>query len=324
MTVSHEIVISDDKTLDEPTKDEVLADVDASLSVLDEKTVDGVIAAVADADGLIADAATPVPGDVFAESDLTVVGRAGIGVDNIDVEAAADHGVTAIHVPDYCVDEVSTHALALLLGVARNVQTYDRDTRDGGWDWQAGRPIHRLRGRTLGLVGFGKIPRRLARKVDGFGLDVIATDPNVTETQMAHFGVERVRFDELLDRSHFVSVHAPLYEATRGLFDRAAFDAMREDALLVNTARGAVVDEAALADAVADGDIAGAALDVMAEEPPGDSRLFDLDRVVVTPHTAWYSEESRHELSRRVAEDVARVLEGEPPRSPVDPGLEWV
>jgi len=322
--MSHDIVLSDDKTLDEPTKDEVLADVDASLSVLEDKTVDGVVAAVAGADGLIVDAATPVPAEVFEKSDLTVVGRAGIGVDNIDVEAAVEHGVTAVHVPDYCVDEVSTHALALLLGLARSVPIYDRDTRAGGWDWQAGRPVHRLRGRTLGLVGFGKIPRRLARKVDGFGLDVVAADLDVADTEMAHFGVEKVGFDELLDRSHLVSVHAPLYEATRGLFDAAAFDAMREDALLVNTARGAVVDEAALHDAIVDGDIAGAALDVLAEEPPGDSPLFDLDRVIVTPHTAWYSEESRHELSRRVAEDVARVLAGEPPRSPIDPDLEWV
>jgi D-3-phosphoglycerate dehydrogenase len=322
--VSHEIVLSDDKTLDEPTKDEVLADVDASLSVLDEKTVDGVIAAVEGADGLIVDTATPVPAAVFAERDLTVVGRAGIGVDNVDVEAAADHGVTVVYVPDYCVDEVSTHALALLLGLAKSLPIYDRDTREGGWNWEAGRPIHRLRGRTLGLVGFGKIPRRLARKVDGFGLDVIGADPNVPDTEMDHFGVEKVGFDELLDRAHLVSVHAPLYEATRGLFDAAAFDAMREDALLVNTARGAVVDEAALYDAVAGGEIAGAGLDVLTEEPPGDSPLFELDRVLVTPHTGWYSEESRHELSRRVAEDVARVLTGEPPRSPVDPDLEWV
>lgn len=323
--MSHEIVLSDDKTLDETTKDEVFAGIDATLTALDDKTVEGVIDAVADADAIIVDASTPVPAAVFeSDAELRVVGRAGIGVDNVDVDAAAKHGVTVVHVPDYCVDEVSTHALALLLAAVRNLPVYDRQTRSGGWDWQAGRPVHRLRGRTLGLVGFGKISRRLARKVDGFGLDVLAADPNVPAPAMTDLGVEKVGFDDLLRQSDLVSIHAPLYEETERLFDAAAFETMNSDALLVNTARGGVVDEAALYDALVGGEIRGAALDVLTEEPPGESPLFDLDRVIVTPHAAWYSEESRHELSRRVAEDVVRVLTGEPPRSPVDSDLDWI
>lgn len=321
----HDIVISDDKTVDETTRAEVLEDIGATVRTLDEKTVEAVAESAADADGLIVDAATPVTRAVFERADdLAVVGRAGIGVDNVDVGAARDHGITVVHVPDYCVDEVSTHALALLLASVRRLPVYDRQTKRGGWDWQEGRPIHRLRERTLGLVGFGKIPRRLARKVDGFGTDVIAADPEVSATEMTHFGVEKVGFEELLSRSDAVSVHAPLYEETRGLIDATAFEAMKPEAILVNTARGPIVDEDALYAALDEGEIARAALDVMTvEPPPSESPLLGRDDVLVTPHVGWYSEESRRELSRRVAEDVARVLTGAEPESPVDTDLDW-
>lgn len=319
------VVISDDKTVDYDVEREVLAEAGASVETTLATTPEAVVEACEGAAGLIVNAGTPVTRAVFeACEDLRVVGRAGIGVDNVDVRAAADHGVTVVHVPDYCVDEVSTHALALLLGLVRSVPTYDRGTRAGEWDWEAGRPIRRLRGETLGLVAFGKIPRRLARKVDGFGLDVLAHDPAVAAHEMAHFGVEKVDFEELLARSDLLSVHAPLYEETEGLLDADAFERMGEGVVLVNTARGPVVDEVALADALEDGTVARAGLDVLEEEPPVNSPVVGREDVVVTPHAAWYSETSMVDLRRSVAEDVARVLDGEAPRAPVDPDTPWV
>lgn len=323
--MEREVVVSDNKTVDPSIQQEILTEVNADLIQTEVRTVDAVIDAVQGVEGLIVDAATPVSAEVFETVDsLCVVGRAGIGVDNVNVDAAADHGVTVVYVPDYCVDEVATHALSLLLASVRSVHRFDRRTTDREWDWKDGQPIHRLRGSTLGLVGFGKIARRLAAMVQGMGLSVIAHDPYVPAHELAHFGVDPVDFEELLDRSDYVSVHVPLYEETRGLFDEQAFEQMRNGATLINTARGPVIDENALLAALDGEEIAQAGLDVMETEPPEESPLLGRDDVVVTPHTGWYSEASRRDLSEDVARDVARVLSGEEPRSPVDPSLPWM
>ncbi|UPM44724.1 C-terminal binding protein [Halocatena salina] len=320
-----EVLISDDKTVDPSVQQKILAEVDAEVRQAKARTVESVVDAVLGAEGLIVDAATPVTADVFEAVDsLQVVGRAGIGVDNVDIDAAESHGVTVVHDPAYSVDEVATHALALLLAVARNVHIFDRQTTDGGWNWKEGRPIHRLRGSTLGLVGFGKISRRLAAMVQGMGLDVLAYDPYVPDHEFAHFDVEPVGFEDLLARSRYVSIHVPLYDDTRHLFDRAAFEQMRNDAIVINTARGPVVDEDALLTALDTDEIAKAGIDVMVSEPPDESPLLDREDVIVTPHTSWYSEASRRDLSKHVARDVARVLAGEEPRSPVNTSVAWL
>ncbi len=324
--MTYRVVISDNKTVDPATQEEILEAAGAEIEILDAKTEQRVIEAVRGADGLIVDAATPVTARALAATDtLRVVGRAGIGVDNVDVAAAEDEEIVVVNVPDYCLDEVSTHAFALLLACVRSIAVYDRSTRDGEWDWQVGAPMRRLRGRTLGLAGFGGIARRLAAKVRGFGLEVIAHDPNVDATTMTDYDVEAVAFDGLVARSDYLSVHVPLYEATRGLFSTEEFAAMDDDAVLVNTARGPVVDEDALYAALTEGEIARAGLDVLTTEPPDpDHPLLSLDSTVVTPHTGWYSEESRRDLSRGVAGDVAAVLTGEEPRSRVDPSTPWI
>jgi D-3-phosphoglycerate dehydrogenase len=180
-----------------------------------------------------------------------------------------------------------------------------------------------LAGSTIGLVAFGKIARRHARKLQGFAVDVLAVDPYVPNYRMADLGVEKVAFDELLSRSDVVSIHAPLTDDTEGLFDAAAFERMQESAHLVNTARGSIVDEGALAAALDAGEIAGAGIDVFEAEPASDSILFERDDVVLTPHVAWYSEESLEDLSRGVAEDGVRVLEGDEPRAPVSLDQAW-
>jgi len=182
-------------------------------------------------------------------------------------------------------------------------------------------PIHRLAGRVLGLVGFGNIPRELAPKAKAFGLRVVAHDPYVSQQVLDAAGVERVSFDQLLEISDFVSIHAPLLSATRGLFNAEVFRKMKKGARLINTARGPLVDEDALVAALDSGQLAGAALDVVAVEPLSkDSKLIGRDNVILTPHTAFYSVEALNELHTKCAADVARVLSGEPPVYPVKTG----
>lgn len=324
--MTYKVVLSDDKTVDSRHQTEILEAIGADLTTLDEKTQSAVVDAARDADALIVDAGTPVTATVFeAAESLQVVGRSGIGVDNIDVDAAAANDVTVVNVPTYSLDEVSTHAFSLLLACIRAVPQYDRAVRDGTWDWRSAQPLYRMADRTLGLVGFGSIARRLAAKLRTFGVDVIATDPYVGEARMADYDVEKVSFEALLDRVDYLSIHTPLYEETRGLFSTAEFERLSDDCIVVNTARGPVVDQAALVEALDRGEIARAGLDVLESEPPatGDP-LLERDDVVLTPHTAWYSEESRAALSEGVASGVAAVLRGEDHEGIIDPETPWV
>jgi len=322
--MSHRVVVSDTKVMDEETRTAVLNAVDATVETTGAKEPKAVARAVDGADALIVDAGTQVTAEVIDAADsLKVVGRAGIGVDNIDVRAAADAGVTVVNVPDYSVDEVSTHAFALMLACLRKIPTFDRSVKSGEWEWSVGQPMHRLAGSTVGLVAFGKLASRFAAKLQGFDVDVIAYDPYVPDYRMGDLGVESVSFETLLADSDIISLHAPLTDETRGMIDADALDRMADDTLLVNTARGGLVDETALYDALVSGDLGGAGLDVRESEPPGKSSLHDLDSVVCSPHVAWYSEESRVELTQTVAEDVVRVLRGEVPANPIDPETGW-
>jgi D-3-phosphoglycerate dehydrogenase len=247
-----------------------------------------------------------------------VIGSYGAGYDQIDVAAAAAAGITVVHVPDYGVDEVSDHAMALLLACARGLGRLVPATRRGEWDYRQSGPLHRLRGRTLGIVGLGRIGRRVADKARGFGLRVLAADPYVPAGAFREHGAEPCPLDRLLVESDFVTVHALLTDETRGLLDEAAIRRMKPGAYLINAARGPIVDERALLAALDEGRLAGAGLDVLAVEPPAaDHPLLQHPRVIVTPHSAWYTEEAMRDLQRLLAEDVARVLAGEPARCPV-------
>jgi D-3-phosphoglycerate dehydrogenase len=247
-----------------------------------------------------------------------VIGRTGLGVDNIDLPAAREKHITVTYVPDYCMAEVSDHAMALLLSMARKIPLSNMLVQAGRWEMPAVVPLHRLAGRVLGLVGFGNIPRALVPKAQAFGLRVIVYDPFVKHEAFAAAGVEAVGFDELLASSDFVSVHAPLTPKTRGLFDRTAFSKMKRGAILINTARGPLVEQVALIEALDSGQLGGAALDVIETEPlPPDSPLLGRDNVILTPHTAFYSVEALIELQTKCATDVAHVLRGEPPVYPI-------
>jgi D-3-phosphoglycerate dehydrogenase / 2-oxoglutarate reductase len=298
-----------------------LARLDPELRMAKSASADDILAVARDADAVLVTYAK-LPRELLQGlTRCKAVGRFGLGVDNIDIKAASELGITVTYVPDYCMHEVSDHAMALLLALTRKIALSDKLVQAGRWDMPAIVPIHRLAGRVLGLVGFGNIPRALAPKAQAFGLRVIAHDPFLSQGLFAGVRVDPVSFDDLLATSDFVSIHAPLTPATRGLFNADVFRKMKKGAMLINTARGPLVDETALSDALDAGHIGGAALDVVEIEPLSEgSRLLGRDNVILTPHTAFYSVEALDELQRKCASDVARVLSGEPPIYPVKPG----
>jgi D-3-phosphoglycerate dehydrogenase / 2-oxoglutarate reductase len=298
-----------------------LARIDPELRIAKSPSADDVLAVARDADAILVTYAK-LPGELLRQlRRCKAIGRFGLGVDNIDIPAAVELGITVTYVPDYCMQEVSDHAMGLLLALARKIPQSNALVQTGRWEMAPVVPIHRLSGRVLGLVGFGNIPRTLAPKAKAFGLRVVAHDPYVAQHVLASAGVEGVSFDRLLEISDFVSIHAPLLPATRGLFGAEVLRKMKRSACLINTARGPLVDEEALVAALESGQLAAAALDVVAvEPPPKDSRLIGRDNVILTPHTAFYSVEALNELQTKCAADVARVLSGEPPVYPVRTG----
>jgi len=298
----------------------VLAAVDAVVTLAPEPTAEAILDAGRAADGLVVTYAK-VTGEIIRQLErCRVISRTGIGVDNVDVEAATQQGIVVTRVPDYCIDEVSDHALGLLFALARKIPLANSRVHAGQWSVDLVIPIHRLRGQTLGLAGFGQIPRALTPKAQALGLSIIAYDPYVSEEAMAAMGVGQVDLEQLLDQSDFISVHAPLTPETHHMFNREAFQKMKPGAVVINTARGPLVDEEALVDALEAGELAGAALDVLEQEPPAaGSRLLGRPDVILTPHTGFYSEESLIDLQTKAAEEVLRVLQGERPRNPVNP-----
>jgi D-3-phosphoglycerate dehydrogenase len=248
------------------------------------------------------------------------IGRLGIGLDNIAVPCATEEGILVTNVPAYCVDEVSDHAMALLLSCARKTAFYDRNIKSGSYNLQAGTPLYRLRGKTLGIVGFGKIGKSLSSKARAFGLNILAYDPYASPASMAEANVEAVPFQALLQRSDFISIHVPLSSETSRLFGDEAFRAMKPTAFIVNTSRGDVIDAKALLAALSEGLIAGAGLDVLSDEPPAaDDPLLRHPNIVVTPHAAFNSEESLRELRESAANQMADVLTGRRPQNIVNP-----
>jgi len=248
-----------------------------------------------------------------------VIARYGVGIDNVDLEAATRAGIAVTHVPDYCVNEVSTHTLAMLLALNRRVVQLDRATRQGRWHASDAGPVRRLSGQVLGLVGFGRNARAVAEKAASFGLVVVAYDPLVAPADLESVGVQPVGLVELLETSDFVSLHVPLTDGTYHMIDEQALQRMKGTAYLINTARGGLVDTEALRVALDRGLIAGAGIDVLEQEPP-DVPL-GCDSAVVTPHTAFASTESIADLKRLTFERAVDVLEGRRPAVLANPAV---
>ena len=301
-----------------PTR-EALAGIGAEVRLAASGGADDILAVARDADAVI-NCYALLPGEVIEQFErCRIIARTGIGIDTIDLDAATAKGIVVTNVPEYCEEEVSDHAMALLLALARNVTRGNTQVHGGGWALNEIKPMYRLRGRTVGLVGFGKIARLVAVKAQGFGLRVVASDPYVEPADAAALGVELTSFEDLLARADFVSVHAPLTPATRNLIGAEALAMMRPEAVVINTARGGLVDVTAVADALDRGQIAGAGLDVLPDEPPpADLPLRGRPNVILTPHTAFYSEESMVDLQAKAAQQVALVLSGQDPVYPVN------
>jgi D-3-phosphoglycerate dehydrogenase len=289
------------------------------------KTEGEVIELGQDADGVITQYAPVGAMAIAGLARCKVIARYGTGVDIVDVDAATARGIQVTNAPnDWCSDEVADHAVALWLAAARKVCQYDRATREGEWRWQTGAPIRRLRGRVFGLLSFGSIARSIAAKVKAFGVNVWAHDPFKDDRYLVSQGVVPVSMDQLIEGSDYLVIQSPLTEETRGLFGEMNLRRMKKSAILVNTARGPIVPDAALYRALTEGWIAGAAVDDLEEEPfkvrdwTPDNPLFDLDNIVITPHAAYYSEEAIALVRQIAAEEVVRVLSGQTPLSPVN------
>lgn len=298
---------------------QVFSQLDIDLRDYHCKTEEEVIAVASDCDALICQFAPITRRVIESLKNCRVIVRYAIGVDNIDLKAAEDHGIYVCNVPDYSVDEVSNQAIALLLDCAKKLTYLANQVKQGNSSYTVVKPLYRIAGKTLGLVGFGRIPQLVAKKMAGFGVDIITYDPYVNETAAEALNVTPVSLEELLQRSDYISVHCPLMDSTRHMFNKEAFQKMKPTAIFVNTARGGVVKEEDLVWALENGIIAMAGLDVTETEPVSvDNPLLKLPNAVVTPHAAWYSEEAVETLQRMVAEEVVRALKGEPLRSPVN------
>ncbi|MBV8894387.1 MAG: C-terminal binding protein [Acidobacteria bacterium] len=297
---------------------QALSRVNAELRIAEQPSSEAIVKVVQDADAVLVTYAKLTNEIIREMTRCQIIARCGIGIDNIDVAAASRAGIVVTNVPDYCVDEVSDHAMALLLALARKIPLANARAHTGRWELAA-TSIHRLRGNVVGLVGFGKIAKALVPKAKSFGLKVISYDPFVAPTTMLALGVEKVDISELLSASDYISIHSPLVAATDRLFRAENFCRMKPTAYLINTSRGGIVDEADLARALDAGQLAGAALDVLSHEPPADSPLIGREDVILSPHMSFYSLESLIELQAKSAEEVVRVLKGEMPRYAVNP-----
>jgi D-3-phosphoglycerate dehydrogenase / 2-oxoglutarate reductase len=281
------------------------------------KTEDDVIVVAREADAIILQYAQITGRVLDGIPRCRVAIRYGVGVDTVDLAAATDRGVVVANVPDYCMDEVSDHALAMTLDLWRGTTLYDRAIRNGTWSAGMKKPMARLAGKVAGVIGVGRIGSLFARKAAGIGMTVLGCDPFLRSWPAL---VRPVSLEELLREADVVSLHVPLITETRHLVNEKTLRLMKPTALLVNTSRGGVVDTAALHRALKEGRIGGAALDVLEEEPiPADSPLLSMSNVLLAPHAGWYSDQSIIDLKRKTAEAAVAVLRGQHPYSVVNP-----
>jgi len=306
----------------EPEK-AVLAAGGAEVIVAPDGSEDTLVELAKDVDGILTCFAQVTDKVVRAAERCVVIGRYGVGVDNIAVDTATELGIAVTYVPDYCIPEVSDHVMSMLLAWNRRIVFFDRATKTKGWGSEGlGMRIMRLEGKNLGIVGFGRIGRGVADRARAFGLQVLVADPFVTAAAAQEAGAVKMELPELLAESDFVTLHSPLIPQTQGMMGRDEFVQMRPDAFLINAARGGLIDEDALYDALTSGQIAGAGLDVLVDlDPPLDHRISQLENVIVTPHTAFFSQEAVLELEERAAGEVVSVFQGKMPDNLVNPAV---
>ena len=301
---------------------EVLEPLGAVLEIAPDCTDRQMADHVRDADAIMTCWRTIPPDVVSAAKQCRVIGRYGIGIDNIPVALATELGIVVVNVPDFCLDELTDQVMAGILALSRQLPALDASVKRGEWSRDTAVPLRQLRGQTLGLLGFGNTARHLVPKAQAFGLNVLAYTPRLATADLPDGVVLAQSFRNLLEASDWLSIHAPLTSETAGLFDDQAFTVMKDSAVLINTSRGAIIDEPALDRALKSGSLAGAVLDVLTIEPPSsDIPWRDHPNVLMTPHSAFLSEESLRTLATRTAQNVASVLMGQVPDSVVNPDV---
>ena len=316
----YKVVMTDDRHKTYEEEKEVLKSIGADLVIANCTNVQEVIKNCKDADGIMVNLA-PMPAEVINQLErCKVISRYGVGYDNVDVAACTQKGIYLANVPDYCAEEVSDQALALLMACARKVARRDAQVRAGQWNIGKSDPIYRIAGKTFAFLGFGMIARCLYRKIKGFGFSrILIFDPYVDAETIRSMGAEKVDWEEALKNADYISVHMPLNDKTRGIINASAFRMMKSTAILINTSRGPVIDEKALIEALEKKQINSAGLDVHCKEPlDKDNPLMKIENCVLTDHAGWYSEEAMSELKRKVAENVKDVLLSGKPKYPVN------
>ena len=315
----YKVLLTDYAWPDPQIERSILAEYDAELLEAPSGDTAALIDLAADADAIMTNWAPVTAAVIDAAPNCRIIARLGIGLDNIDVRQATQRGIPVTNVPDYCLTEVAEHTIALVLALGRKIHVYHADAKAGRYDLSAGLPLQRIEGQTLGIVGLGKIGRRVAEKAAALGLNAVATSRSMRD---APSGVNLATLNQMLATSDFVSLHVPLADDTRQLIGAAELARMKPTAFLINTARGGLVDHAALAKALAEDRLAGAALDVQAPEPPDLAQPpWNDPRVIVTPHAAFYSSRSVAELRRRAAHQVGTRLSGGRPENVVNPDV---
>lgn len=315
----YKVVVSDNRHGDYSIEAAVLKPVDAEVVIEDCSTVEEMIIACRDADGVLLDQA-PMPAQVIENmTKCKVVSRYGVGYDNVDVEACTKKKIYVANVPDYCMEDVSDHAMALFYSCVRRITLRDKQVRQGGWNMDRS-GIYRIKDRVFALVGFGNIARCLVRKLSGLGLKkVLVYDPYVSKEIIEASGAQKADLETVLTEADYISLHVPVTPETKGIINKKAFSLMKNSAILINTARGPLVDEEALIDALSTGKIAFAGLDTHNKEPlPADSPLLKMDNCILTDHVGFYSVESMKELHTKIAQNIKAVLEGGKPIYPVN------
>ena len=316
----YKVVMTDDRHNTYEEEKKVLKSIGIDVIIANCTTVQEVIDTCHDADGIMVNLA-PMPAEVIDKLEkCKIISRYGVGYDNVDVAACTRKGIYVANVPDYCAEEVSDQALALLMACARKVARRDAQVRAGEWNIFKADPIYRIAGKSFTFLGFGTIARCLFRKIQGFNFSrILIYDPYIDAETIKSMGAEKVEWEEALSTADFISIHMPLNEKTRGIINASSFALMKPTAILVNTSRGPVIDENALIDALNKGQINSAGLDVHTNEPlDKDSPFMKIKNCVLTDHAGWYSEEAMSELKRKVAENVRDVLSGGKPKYAVN------
>ncbi len=317
------IVITDYNYENLDQEKEIFSDLGAELFDFQCRTEEEVIAAAKDADAVMVQFAPITRRVLESLKNCKVVVRYAVGFDNIDLGAATELGIRVVNIPDYCTEEVSEHVVMLLLAIARKLCPLNQAVKEDHWDFKVMKPVQRLKGTTVGLIGFGRIGRMVARKLSGFQFRIVVYDPYVEEALAAQYGVEFVDLQTLVGESEFLSLHVPLYEETKHMIDKNVFGMMRKKPFIINTGRGGLIQEEDLITALDQRIIRDAALDVMETEPILLSHpLQSYENVILTPHAAWYSEEALSAIQLFAAKEVERVLKGFEPRNLINQEIE--